>query len=49
MVELQRDPLGRDHSVEPWQRTGAVVGGDPTHPDDALKGVLQSGWRTGSP
>ena len=38
-----------DHSAGPWQRTGAVGEGGPSHPDDTLRGALQPGWRTGSP
>ena len=43
------DPLGGDYHTGPWQRTGAVGEGGSAHPDDALRGVLQPRWRTGSP
>ena len=39
--ESPSDPLGGDHSVGPWQRTGAVGEGGPAHPDDTLRGALQ--------
>ena len=47
--ESPSNRLGGDHSAEPWQRTGVVGEGGPAHPDDTLRGVLQPGWRTGSP
>ena len=43
------DLLGGDGSAGPRQRTGAVGEGDPAHPDDTLRGVLQLRWRIGSP
>ena len=38
--------MGGDCSSGPWQRTGTVGEGGPTHPDDTLGGALQMG-RTG--
>ena len=38
-----------DPCVGLLQRTGAIGEGGPAHPDDTLRGVLQPGWRTGSP
>ena len=46
--EPPHNPLG-DHSTEPWQRTGDVGEGGPTHPDDTHRGALQLRWKTGSP
>ena len=42
------DSLGGDSSTGPRQRTVAVGEGGPTHPDDALEGVLQPEWTTGN-
>ena len=39
----------RGHSAGPRQWTGNVAEGGTAHPDDTLGGVLQPGWRTGSP
>ena len=49
MGESPSDRLGGDHSAGPWQRTGAVGEGGPTHSDDTLRGALQPRWRTESP
>ena len=49
MVEPPPDSLGGDHSAGPRQRTGGVGEGGPVHPDNTPRGVLQPGWRTGSP
>ena len=49
MGESPSDQLGGDNSPGPWQRTGAVGEGGPTHPDDTRGGALQLRWRTGSP
>ena len=48
-IESPSDRLGGDHSTGPRQRTGIVTEGGTAHPDDTLGGVLQPGWRTGSP
>ena len=47
--DLSGPVMGGDHSAGPRQRTGIVAEGGPAHPDDTLGGVLQPGWRTGSP
>ena len=39
----------RPHSAGPWQRTGTVGEGGPTHPDDTLRGALKLRWRTENP
>ena len=43
------DPLGGDHRIGPWQRTGVVSEGGLAHPDDTCGKALQPRWRTGSP
>ena len=48
MGESPPDPLGGDHSVVPWQRTGAVREGGPAHSDDSLREAFQLRWRTGN-
>ena len=43
------DLLAEDCSSGPWERTGAVGKGGPTHPDDTLGGALQKGSSTRIP
>ena len=42
------DPLGGDHRIGPWQRTGVVGEGGLAHTNDTCGRALQPRW-TGSP
>ena len=46
MGESPSNRLGGDHSAGPWQRTGAVGEGGPTHPDDTLASTRMEDWKS---
>ena len=48
MEEPPPDPLGRDGSAGPWQKTAAVGEGGLAYTDDTLREALQPRWRTES-